>query len=160
MRKASYLSILVRNKCSTSASNIRTAQSTEIFRSSFFSAKSANVTVSASDLDDLVKTEYVRPSLLIPVFQIAGTTLGIATKFLPNSLSKAVELTVNSAAIEQLNDCVRDAQAENNDEVVKETFKFHRDIISNSDLTDNNDHKVNEAAVTVVKQIFNASKCL
>jgi hypothetical protein len=54
------------------SSEIRQAQAAEVFRSSYLSAKNSDVTISVSDLDDLVLRNRARPSILIGAFDCAG----------------------------------------------------------------------------------------
>lgn len=123
---------------------IRNAQAAEIFRSAFLDASRANTRISVTDLDELVISEKVRPSILLPAFQVVGTVLGMATRFSPSKdCSQFIAKTVNDATTQQFNDIVRDMHFSQDGSIdTKETLKYHRDL--ETDYSSNSAASVHE----------------
>jgi demethoxyubiquinone hydroxylase (CLK1/Coq7/Cat5 family) len=88
------------------------------------------MSITPSDLDDIVITERVRPSLLIGAFQGLGRGLGLIARFSPKPCTDFVTKIVDEAASQQFNDAIRDIQgiADSTNDDVKETLKYHRDL--------------------------------
>ena len=108
---------------------IRTAQAAEIFRSAFYDSQNLNTTISVSDLDELIKSENVRPSILLGGLEVAGKSLGFLSKFIPKQYSEMITNVVDDATIQHFNDSIGTIQASDSEEQhedVKETLKFHR----------------------------------
>ena len=115
---------------------IRNAHCTEIFRSTFYKASRAVITITPGDLDDIIVSEKVRPSILLGCFEALGTGLGTVARFSPNQLTGALTKMVDDAASQQFNDSIREISAlgpDLNDDV-KETIKYHRDLTPNTPL--------------------------
>ena len=110
---------------SCSSNTLRLGHASEIFRSSFLKARDPGLSYSVDDLDQMVITEKCRPSILIPLWECSSFIAGKITTILPMSAQSSVERAVNSAVVQVLNDCVRDAEG-NVD--AKESFKYHRDL--------------------------------
>ena len=124
----------------TNASNlsayIRSAHCTEIFRSTFYKASRAVITITPGDLDDIIVSEKVRPSLLLGCFETLGNGLGTAARFAPTQITTALTKIIDDAASQQFNDSIREISlmgSESNDDV-KETIKYHRDLTPNTPL--------------------------
>lgn len=118
------------------SSYIRNAHCTEIFRSTFYKASRAVITITPGDLDDIIVSEKVRPSLLLGCFEALGTGLGTVARFAPSQLTGALTKMVDDAASQQFNDSIREISAlgpDLNDDV-KETIKYHRDLTPNTPL--------------------------
>eukprot|EP01041_Mallomonas_annulata_P002946 gene2946-5791_t len=112
------------------SSHIRGAQAAECFRSTYSQSSNSSVRISSSDLDDIVCTRYVRPSILIGFWGTLGAVVGSISRFTPRPVKNAIEKIVDDAVQEQLNDSIRKMQDEGlgGDIDVKETIKFHRDL--------------------------------
>lgn len=117
--------------------HIRMAQANEIFRSSFIRSSKSDTTISPQDLDDLVRMNRVRPSLLVDVLEVSGQGLGLMTRYSPPVVKDMISKAVVDASAEQFNDSIREL-AENKEAVrceytkgqileLKETLKYHRD---------------------------------
>ena len=105
------LLITTRNSSSLQ-DGVRNAQAAEIFRAAFLNSSRANTRISVTDLDELVVSHKVRPSALLPAFELAGTALGIASRLIPSKeCSNFISTTVHDATIQQFNDIVRDMQS-------------------------------------------------
>jgi hypothetical protein len=118
------------------SSYIRNAHCTEIFRSTFYKASRAVITITPGDLDDIIVSEKVRPSILLGCLEVLGTGLGTVARFSPNQLTGALTKMVDDAASQQFNDSIREISAlgpDINDDV-KETIKYHRDLTPNTPL--------------------------
>lgn len=126
---------------------LRNAQASEIFRSAFFDGVRAQNRVSPQDIEDMMASQRARPSLILPVYQIMGLTLGTMARFSPTEYKHAVEKAVQSATVQQFNDSIRNIQADGNESLdTKETLKYHRDL--QTDLSQNV-HSTSSAADTV-----------
>jgi len=120
--------------------HIRRAQAVEVFRAEFFRhapkgsvGDGLSVSVSASDLDDLVVATRVRPSLFVGPFEAAGKVLGFASSLAPSSCASLIGQVVDDVAKQSFNDSIRELQQQPNvSEDVKETLKYHRDLRSSS----------------------------
>ncbi len=129
------------------SSHLRTAHTAELFRSSFYDFQGSCTSVSVSDLDEMVKDENIRPSLLMYGFSTAGKGLGLITKMLPKTYSELITNVVDDATIQHFNDSIGAIQLDENDKCdIKETLKFHRDI--NSGGGDNNTVKASNVVLT------------
>lgn len=118
------------------SSYIRSAHCTEIFRSTYYKASRAVITITPGDLDDIIVSEKVRPSILLGCFETLGTGLGTAARFAPTQFTTALTKIVDDAASQQFNDSIREISSigsETNDDV-KETIKYHRDLAPNTPL--------------------------
>lgn len=108
---------------------LRNAQASEIFRSAFFDGVRAENRVSSQDIDDMMASHRARPSLILPIYQVLGSTLGTVARFSPPEYKQVLQNAVQSATVQQFNDSIRTIQAEGNGDVdTKETLKYHRDI--------------------------------
>lgn len=123
---------------------LRQAQSIELFRSKFCQTIGSDVSISVGDIDDLVKTNNVRPSSLIAGVELLGLATGIAYKLTPSPVKSYIVKGVNDAVAYQLNNSIRDLQDDDHNKSsstatasaaenylradVKDTLKFHRDI--------------------------------
>jgi hypothetical protein len=128
---------------------IRNAQATEIFRASYLSFSKSSVRVSTSDLDDLLTHQRVRPSVLLPLLQFSGLSLGIMSRALPTKCSETLNSVIHESTIQQFNDTIRDLSSSTSassekpsgfhfdsaddpsSEEIKDTMKYHRDIATN-----------------------------
>lgn len=164
----SYKSVKYMSACSKSCeesmnnpdfqwqSALRAAQATESFRSAFLRTSGSNSSISQDDINYLVADRRIRPSLLLNVYSGAGAIVGICSKATQIVLGKEIERIVETASKTQFNDCIRNLQeASNNDEEIKETLKYHRDVFSAADTTESN-AAVNTAAM-LLKTAFNIS---
>lgn len=118
------------------SSYIRSAHCTEIFRSTYYKASKAIITITPGDLDDIIVSEKVRPSILLGCFENFGTALGTVARFAPNHISSVLTKVVDDAAQQQFNDSIREISSmgsESNYDV-KETIKYHRDLTPNTPL--------------------------
>jgi demethoxyubiquinone hydroxylase (CLK1/Coq7/Cat5 family) len=108
---------------------LRSTQATEIFRASFLDAAKSHIRITTTDLDELIIAQKCRPSALIGVFSLAGSIMGTAARFLPSPYHNTVQQLINDVAMQQLNNNIRDLQAEESYQAdLKETIKYHRDI--------------------------------
>lgn len=115
--------------------HIRRGQILEIFRSTFLTCSGANTTVSAVDLDELMRIHRVRPSAVICLAEKSAAVAGTVSKWLP--FKAILEESVNSAVRDHFNDIIRemhaDSQASGSStenlvwEETRETFRYHRD---------------------------------
>ena len=118
------------------SSYIRSAHCTEIFRSTYYKASKAIITITPGDLDDIIVSEKVRPSVLLGCFENFGSALGTVARFAPTHISSVLTKVVDDAAQQQFNDSIREISAmgsESHDDV-KETIKYHRDLTPNTPL--------------------------
>ena len=84
---------------------LRRAHASEIFRAAFYDAKKDGFSVSPLDLDYLISSERVRPSILIPPLEIAGSLFGMAARISPfSSVKEQLTEAVDSATVQQFND--------------------------------------------------------
>ena len=88
--------------------------------------------ISVSDLDQIVVSERVRPSVLLGVMEVAGGGLGFVARFAPVPVREVMKEIVDEASSQLFNDSIRDISASGTDhlEDVKETLKYHRDLKS------------------------------
>jgi demethoxyubiquinone hydroxylase (CLK1/Coq7/Cat5 family) len=112
---------------------IRSVHAAEIFRASFLEASRSSDRISPSDLDDVVISKNVRPSIFVGLYEMGGKVLGTAAKIGPPNFAQIVSKVVNDAAIQQFNDGIRDIQQCGDphalgDMDLKETIKYHRDL--------------------------------
>lgn len=108
---------------------LRNAQASEIFRSAFFDGVRAENRVSSQDIDDMMASHRARPSLILPIYQVMGSTLGTVARFAPPEYKQVLQNAVQSATVQQFNDSIRFIQTEGHGDVdTKETLKYHRDI--------------------------------
>ena len=122
--------------------SIRSAQAVEIFRSSFYKQSNSDVQISLTDLDQIITSERVRPSYLVNCYATFGNITGKVSRFLPQETAKVLHQIVDDATTQQLNDSIRNLQANNID--VKETLKYHRDIHTTEESrSDNNNSSTN-----------------
>ena len=94
------------------------------------------ITITPGDLDDIIVSEKVRPSLLLGCFETLGNGLGTAARFAPTQINTALTKIIDDAASQQFNDSIREISlmgSESNDDV-KETIKYHRDLTPNTPL--------------------------
>lgn len=112
---------------------LRIAQTTENFRSCYYKASNASLNLSLSDIDQLIITERVRPSILIEIYSKLGQITGNLNKFnFSSEMKQIIDESVDDACIQLLNDSVRELNHEQ-DVDIKETLKFHRDLRNSSD---------------------------
>lgn len=136
------------NDNTTIAKTIRNAQATEIFRKNFYQMKNQESFIPLDDLDHLIVSEKIRPSLFINIFEFTGKSLGMITKYSPSIVSNIIVHAIDESATQQFNDSIRNMQSTNDNsnieinmkcEDIKETLKFHRDLRNISqDSTNNN----------------------
>ena len=112
---------------SNNYSALRSTQAAEVFRSNYAKMAGSDVTIQTTALDHLVGETQTRPSVLIDVYGVVGGVLGMITRGAPRELKNAVSGSVDEAVRRSLNDDIRDMD-KNEEEEVKETLKFHRDI--------------------------------
>lgn len=111
------------------ANYLRNAHASEVFRSAYHHGKHSNTSVSVSDLDEMIVLERTRPSALLGVLDIAGTGLGLIARVTPECVSHTLTTAVEEATIQQFNDSIRSMHGmANDDDGLKDTLKFHRDI--------------------------------
>ena len=117
------------------SSCIRSAHSTEIFRSRFYKYSQSDIIISARDLDEIIIQEKVRPSIFLELYGALGTGLGIISRISPKPCSTLLTKIVDDAVSQQLNDSIRElSSAEVIDNCdIKETLKYHRDLKSTND---------------------------
>jgi len=131
------------SKININDEHLRKAQATEIFRSSYYDySKSNNNSISVSDLDDLVSDLRVRPSILIPSYELLGKSIGLLSKLAPKSFSKVIDEIIEEATTQQFNDSLRSLVGTDANDDIKITLKIHRDFnntnINNDDNNNNN----------------------
>ena len=127
--------------CSSSSSStlaplIRSAQCAEIFRSSYFSSinqEDRNISISVTDLDQLLMDNRTRPSLLLPVLECGGKALGTLSNVIPARIARQIDESVNEGVVQCLNDSIRDeiamkSESDDGNADLRETLKFHRDL--------------------------------
>lgn len=110
---------------------IRSSHASEIFRESFVKGAGGGVgtkSISSRDLDDLLLMKRTRPSILLPLFELGGLTLGIVSRATP--LKGILTQVVDEATRTQLNDSIRDLTTDQGepDPDTKETLKYHREL--------------------------------
>lgn len=130
------------------SSYIRSAHCTEIFRSTYYKASKAVITITPGDLDDIIVSEKVRPSILLGCFETFGLGLGTVARFAPTQISSVLTKVIDDAASQQFNDSIREISlmgSESTDDV-KETIKYHRDLTPNTPLNMNEPASFNETA--------------
>mmetsp|Transcript_20167 Transcript_20167/g.20268 ORF Transcript_20167/g.20268 Transcript_20167/m.20268 type:complete len:159 (+) Transcript_20167:266-742(+) len=145
-------------------SHIRRAQAAEYFRSTYAKSANSTVQISESDLNELVSSRFLRPSVLIDFWGVLGTAVGTASRFAPQPINKTIEKIVDDAVQQQFNDSIRDMHQLNNDVIdidVKETIKFHRELkLSNENdeesmvLNNSMEQGIIDAASTGLKQML------
>lgn len=118
---------------------MRSAQAVESFRSSFYKGAKNELYVSTADIEDCMINNKVRPSAILPVFEVVGATLGFSLALLPKDAKEIATRIIDNATSQQLNDGIRNIQTLSSlteDETfdVKETLKFHRDIRSSKTI--------------------------
>jgi len=120
--------------------HIRKAQAAEIFRNSFSKYALSDVRISLSDIDELVRERFVRPSVLLNFYGFIGSTSGMAARLASRVAGPAamaeIEKIVDEATLLQFNDSMREIQSfpeKYSDEEIKETLKFHRDLRLSTD---------------------------
>ena len=84
---------------------------------------------------------------MLPILECSSFVAGKVSTILPVSIQESVEKCVNSAVVQCLNDCVRNAGS-NID--AKETFKYHRDL----HLVENNQEETKLPKTTIYFYIF------
>jgi hypothetical protein len=139
------------------SSYIRSAHCTEIFRSQYYKASRAIITITPGDLDDIIISEKVRPSVLLGFFDTLGTGLGVVARFAPTPCSSILTKIVDDAAQNQFNDSIRDIASMGpgfNDDV-KETIKYHRDLNSNIPIDANVPASFAEATFIIATGLSN-----
>ena len=139
---------------------IRNAQCTEIFRSNFYKASRAIITITPGDLDDIIVSEKVRPSILLGCFETLGNGLGAVARFAPSQISSVMTKVIDDAASQQFNDSIREISAigsDSNDDV-KETIKYHRDLTPNTPLDLSDSPSFNETAFILSQGLSNVLK--
>ena len=124
--KAIFPRFIIRS-CSSTKESIRLAQASEIFRSSYFRSNSDKVNISIDDIDELIVTRRVRPSILICALEISAGGLGTISRVLPRVITENLDHAVNDAVLQQLNDCIRTTRTHDSIDL-KETLKYHRDL--------------------------------
>ena len=115
---------------------IRNAQCAEIFRSSYFSSlnqEDRHISISVTDLDQLLMDSRTRPSLLLPVLECSGKVLGTLSNVIPASIARKIDESVNEGVVQCLNDSIRDeiamkSETDDGNADLRETLKFHRDL--------------------------------
>jgi demethoxyubiquinone hydroxylase (CLK1/Coq7/Cat5 family) len=154
--------------------HIRKAQSIEMFRSKFFHTIGSDVTISSTDIDDLVKENYVRPSILIFGIETLGSVTGTIYRYSPYPIKQYMISGVNRAVSDQFNGSLRDLQDDESKELpdnlyslksdIRETLKYHRDATIHNN---NNDDKVSNSSATypniiqvILNSVFSAAKKL
>jgi Ubiquinone biosynthesis protein COQ7 len=160
-RRASTIRILsTSNESNTNLSSyIRSAHCTEVFRSTYYKASRAVITITPGDLDDIIVSEKVRPSILLGCFETLGSGLGTAARFAPTQFTSALTKIVDDAASQQFNDSIREISSmgsEANDDV-KETIKYHRDLAPNTplDLGESGNSKFDETTFVLATGLSN-----
>lgn len=140
-----FVSYCPKNAKSEVASIIRSAQAVESFRANFYKSSQADINISLNDIDHMINSGKVRPSLLLGVYEGLGYAAGSIVRLSPINrydISRFVTEVIDDASTQQMNDSIRflssqesssslDDQFAVND--VKETLKFHRDIRSSAD---------------------------
>ena len=117
------------SKININDEHLRKAQATEIFRSSYYDySKSNSNTISVRDLDDLVSDLRVRPSILIPSYELLGKSIGLLSKLAPKSFSKVIDEIIEEATTQQFNDSLRSLVGTDANDDIKITLKIHRDF--------------------------------
>lgn len=111
---------------------LRNAQASEVFRSAFLDGVRAQNRISSEDIDDMMASNRARPSLILPVYQIVGLSLGAVARFSPQECRQVIEKAVHSATVQQFNDSIRNIQVDGDETTAaidsKETLKYHRDL--------------------------------
>lgn len=149
---------------------IRSAQAIELFRSSFYKSSKNSINISISDLDQLILSEKVRPSLTIGVVETIGFLAGNLVRIIPaNHVTSYTTKIIDEAITEQLNDSIRRLQSSENIDV-KETLKFHRDVstTNSNEFNHMNNDNLNSSKVTStdifisssIRKIFSISECI
>jgi len=91
--------------------HIRKAQAAEIFRNSFSKYALSDVRISLSDIDELVRERFVRPSVLLNFYGFIGSTSGMAARLASRVAGPAamaeIEKIVDEATLLQFNDSMR-----------------------------------------------------
>jgi demethoxyubiquinone hydroxylase (CLK1/Coq7/Cat5 family) len=103
--------------------------------------------MSVRDLDDLVSDLRVRPSILIPSYELLGKSIGLLSKLAPKSFSKVIDEIIEEATTQQFNDSLRSLVGTDANDDIKITLKIHRDFnntnINNDDTKNNNNNNNN-----------------
>jgi len=137
----------------TQNNHIRIAQASEVFRTAYASSSASNISLSVSDIDDLVKEKCVRPSLLIQKYKLCGMGLGILSRVLPSSCSNELSKVVDETVRTHLNNAIREG-GESLDDDIKQTLKYHRSVKLVSDEakhSDNNSQSDNGSVFSILK---------
>jgi demethoxyubiquinone hydroxylase (CLK1/Coq7/Cat5 family) len=145
--------------CSGASRYLRKVHAAEIFRSSFSKAQGGVSSISAKDLDDLVHSHQVRPSLTVGAAEISGSLLGATCRIIPHNLSRFIVGVVDEAVQIQFNDSIRDLGSYP-DEEIKEAFKFHRDfnIVEKDDGNSQQRGNMHHAALGAVIAVLNVAE--
>ena len=145
--------------------HIRKAQLIESFRSKFLEAIGSDTTIAVTDLDDLTRQNRVRPSVFISKMESLGVGIGTASKVIPGPCKDFLVNVINSVSAQHLNDSIRDLQGTGVDgqdkcirEEVKESLKYHRDVVVSDISSSSSFHLTSKSiAENVLYQIFDVS---
>jgi hypothetical protein len=139
---------------------LRNAQSAELFRSGFYMVKDQSTVIPVEDLDQLIKTGNVRPSIFVGAYEVAGKSLGMLSRFAPPVVAEMIAEAVDEATVQQFNDSVRKMQLDGIDNIdLKETLKFHRDLRGSDPASEMpSDLYVDRAKVVATQVIYQALK--
>ena len=139
----------IADKSNAMESFVRSSHCTEIFRAEYYRNAKLSISITPTDLDDIVIEERVRPSLLLGAFEGLGVGLGLMARISPKPISELVTRIIDDAASQQFNDAIRDIQKidpELVNEDVKETLKYHRDLKASPE--NNNDSSSSHESMT------------
>lgn len=151
---------LKKKLCSNVNHHVRNAHAAELFRQSYYmSKKGGQTSITVEDLDQLVISENSRPSVLLPLVEISGKALALATHFVPPFCKDILDYAVDEATIQQFNDSIRDMQQDGVDNVdVKETLKFHRDVRNSDDVSSGSTSNTGQTKSVVTTCLYHALK--
>ena len=140
--------------CSATARHLRKAHAAEIFRSAYGRSQGLS-SISVQDLDELVSSRKIRPSLVVGVAEVSGHLLGGLSKLLPSQVSGFVTSAIDEAVKVQFNDSIRDLSTEvSEDGELKETLKYHRDFQVQETRPEHADSRYHQADIGALSQLL------
>jgi len=119
-----------------------------------------HISVSTVDLDDLIHQNRVRPSLLVGVLDCAGRATGFATSFLPSAGIEIVDRVVDECSVQEFNDGMRSVHGVPQNEDIKETLKFHRDISATYAKVPEGESKLTDFLSLSLNQLFKTTRSI
>ena len=144
--------------------HLRRAQAVELLRSNYLASSRSPMTMTITDLDDMVAETGARPSLLLNGYGLFGSLLGQAARVAPAAMAEALTAVVNDVAEQSLNDSIREmstdvptsssggSSSSSSSDDVRETLKYHRDLRMSMQQPTRGDSATSEAAAVTATE--------